>query len=150
MILAFLSSSTLYTGHVNPVLNWINLYKSINHNVWALFYPPSILLLMSCIIDGMGDHSNHSLHHCIGLVPHRCLICTLCQMKKEKVVGPQPILLIAVLSEEHSCFVEKYTMRASQWENDFNTFLQPIVNISWFFGFLSNVGACWWYLVVTQ
>ena len=22
----------------------------------------------------------------------------------------------------HSCFVEKYIMRASQWENDFNTF----------------------------
>ena len=29
-------------------------------------------------------------------------------------------------------------------------FLHTIVNISWFFGFFSNVGACWWYLVVTQ
>ena len=29
-------------------------------------------------------------------------------------------------------------------------FLHTIVNVSWFFGFLSNVGACWWYLVVTQ
>ena len=30
----------------------------------------------------------------------------------------------------HSCFVEKYRMRAVQWENNFNTFLQTIVNIS--------------------
>ena len=28
-------------------------------------------------------------------------------------------------------------------------FLQTIVNISWFFGFFSNIGVCWWYLVVT-
>ena len=49
----------------------------------------------------------------------------------------------------HSCFVEKYRMRAVQWENDFNTFLQTIVNISRFFGFSSNVRVCWWYLVVT-
>ena len=30
----------------------------------------------------------------------------------------------------HSCFVEKYRMRACQWEKDFNTFLQTIVNMS--------------------
>ena len=28
-------------------------------------------------------------------------------------------------------------------------FLQTIVNISWFFRFSSNVGVCWWYLVIT-
>ena len=50
---------------------------------------------------------------------------------------------------DHSCFVEKYRMRAVQWENNFNTFLQTIVNISRCFGFSSNVRVCWWYLVVT-
>ena len=50
----------------------------------------------------------------------------------------------------HSCFVEKYRMRAVQWENNFNTFLQTLVNISRFFGFSINLGVSWWYLVVTQ
>ena len=48
----------------------------------------------------------------------------------------------------HSCFVKKYKMRAVQWENDFNTFLQTVVHISSFFGFFSNVGVYWWCLVV--
>ena len=47
----------------------------------------------------------------------------------------------------HSCFVEKYRMRAVQWENDFNTFLQTLVNISWFFyspAMWGYVGGTWW------
>ena len=50
----------------------------------------------------------------------------------------------------HSCFVKKYRMRAVQWENNFNTFLQTLVNISRFFGFSINLGVSWWYLVITQ
>ena len=45
-----------------------------------------------------------------------------------------------ILIYVHSCFVEKYKMGAVQWENDFNTFLQTIVDISWFF---RNEGVCW-------
>ena len=51
------------------------------------------------------------------------------------------------VQEGHSCFVEKYRMRAVQWENDFNTFLQTLVNISWFFyspAMWGYVGGTWW------
>ena len=45
----------------------------------------------------------------------------------------------------HSCFVEKYEMRACQWENDLNTFLQTIVNIILDSpAMLGYVGGTWW------
>ena len=53
------------------------------------------------------------------------------------------IIVICVISETQLFHREIYNESRSMGKG-FNTFLQTIVNILWFFGFFSNVGVCWW------
>ena len=63
-------------------------------------------------------------------------------------ITPFPKTCPFVKKKHHSCFVEKYRMRAVQWENDFNTFFannsQYIMIFFYSPATWRYVGGTWW------